>query len=437
MFCNPDQQLIQLLLRREITAFNTCNVKCVVPPPDALPRSKNTGVTITGTAFNDPLLGTFILFPRTTNSIIMSSDILIQFKTAEVYSNLNVSYLATTSDNGPVTIRFYSYDNILGLTMPDSLNERYWLVPDILNGKLTEYHTRSGMFTVPCILNMLIKVSSNVTSLQVTFNYVPSERLFPCPGILYDSRGCPAMEYTYEDPLLLRGIPLGMYERRREELIAYLQETSLGLLLPLIPPSNEVNGQLADSSNVALQQHVQVFTSPMALICLIITPEGVADHYITSSTKTVEEDPNWADPVSYGGGPCNVLDANLPNPVLTGYRIIPDTSTYKLVVTSIQFTARPGTTPELPITLRIRYTQGNLSTIAQTFSCPDRQPIDADLPLGILITDGQIFHTAVTFPMTQADLVTQIYREPAPSLIGGDWDVIIESGIEGTSRLCP
>lgn len=424
MFCNPDQQLLILLLRPSITSFNTCNIKCTVPPPDALPRNRDGGVVLTGTTFNDPLLGSFILFPRTSNDIIMSSDILIQFKTAPIYSNLNIGYTATVSDNQPITIRFYSYDNILNLTMPDSLNERYWLVPDILGGKLTEYHTRTGLLTVPCILNMMVKVSSNVTSLQLRLNYVPTMRLFPCEGTLYDSNGCPAMQYTYIDPLLLLGEPLGDYARIREELISYLQETSVGLLLPLIPPRN------------LLLQEEQVFESRMTA-CLVSLPGselGFADRYITVAPPGQED--NWTDIVDNTEARCG---GNPGSSFLLGYRILSGTDGYKVVGSTITFSLSvdgpiPATSP-----LRIRYLQGNLTNIVHRLLCVDGQLVEDeedDQLIGTVSPPGTTFLIANIFPQTLTDLIILIYRDhPEVGLIG-EWDVHIQSVITTSSNPC-
>src|SRR5437870_4247318 len=108
-FPAPNQNLLPLITDPQSQLFvgglDQCLTTGCIPDPVSLPRTRDGGQRLKGYPFNDPLLGTFILFnripePTSRNCVVRSADILVVLCIAHEMVNISIDYTATTGDNG-------------------------------------------------------------------------------------------------------------------------------------------------------------------------------------------------------------------------------------------------------------------------------------------------------------------------------------------------
>lgn len=244
-FPYPNQNLLLVLSGSEeqtlIDGISPCTLNGCLPPVNTLSRSKDDVEILEGYPFTDPVLGTFILFslPSSshTTSLIRSANILVSIQSPPMIVNLSLDYTLTVSDNEPIIINFYTCDPAV---YGGVAGERFWLLPNLLDGTLASYDCISGSLIVPIIANIIVKVSDNVSSLRLSIGTVPTDVLQGCPGAsvsIYDNN-CTVVEvvrYELTDNGDMKMITADQFIETREILLSTIEETSISLLLPIIP----------------------------------------------------------------------------------------------------------------------------------------------------------------------------------------------------------
>lgn len=431
-FQPPNQNLLQLITKSStINRTACCNVRCCVPPPDTLIRDLATVAVLEGVPFYDSrslmpnittsshsvsltpsfttsscsvrLTPNFMLFKIVNpneQTVLQSADILLQPTAPSTYSNLVITYEAIIQGNDDVTIRWYSFDNIYAM-----FDNRYRLLPDILNGQLSEYNTTRQSLVLPLVQNLIVKVSDNVTRMKVTVGFAPTPRLLPCSGILYScihhnhNHNCsecyhdqyesvPVIEYSQSGNQQLTLTTIGEYIHIRQSLLQYITDTSISLLLPLIPHQFRMlteekitfEGASVCNSNTALSFHCR------------------------------DQDDNWIGSFH----PDELGEDCFPNNCLRYPQIAYNTTNRTDAIRQLDSKINITVSADVEAELWIKYVKQDLQTpvphLVENSDDTFSSSTDDQL-LGVLPVDGQEGNYRIVnlFPQTTTDVVVKLY----------------------------